>query len=249
MVLIPRESWPAMRRAGRVAAATLDLVGRRLRPGMSTSAIDQLVRRDTAARGASPSQLGYHGFPAAVCTSVGAVVCHGVPRPDVVLQRGDLIGVDVTSRVGGWHGDTCRTFLIGAASAEARHVVDVARRCRDAGIQAARPGGRLGDIGAAIAELARREGCSVVEDFGGHGIGREMHLPPHVHHVARAGTGPALRPGLAFTVEPMITLGRPEVRTLDDGWTIVTVDGSLSAQFEHTLLVTEDAVEVLTREP
>ena len=249
MQRIPPQHWPAMRRAGRAAAATLALVERRLRPGMSTSAIDLLVRRDTAERGGSPSQLGYHGFPASVCTSVNAVVCHGIPRPEVVLQRGDILGVDVTTCLEGWHGDTCRTFFVGPPSPEAKHVVEVARRCRDAGIAAVGRGARLGDVGAAISALAAAEGCSVVAEFGGHGIGREMHLDPHVSHVARAGTGPVLRPGMAFTIEPMINLGAPEVVVLEDGWTVVTVDGSLSAQFEHTVLVTDDGAEVLTLEP
>jgi methionyl aminopeptidase len=236
----------AMRRAGRVAAATLAHVGARIRPGLSTAALDGIVRRDTRRRRGAPSQLGFHGFPASVCTSVNDVVCHGIPRADVVLREGDIVNVDVTTCYRGWHGDTSHTFFVGTPSPEARHVVDVARRCRDAGIAAVRPGACLGDVGAAITSLAEAEGCSVVRDYGGHGIGREMHLPPHVSHVASAGTGLVLRPGMTFTIEPMINLGRPEVRLLDDGWTVVTADGSLSAQFEHTVLVTEDGVEVLT---
>ena len=246
ITLIPPTDWPAMRRAGRAAAATLAEVGRRLRPGMTTAAIDALVRRDTARRRGTPSQLGYEGFPAAVCTSVNEVVCHGIPRADVVLRRGDIVNVDVTTDLGGWHGDTSATFFVGEPSAEARHVVETARRALQAGIDAVRHGGRLGDVGAAIDALARREGCAVVTDYGGHGIGRKMHLPPHVHHVAEAGTGPILRPGMAFTIEPMINLGGPAVRLLPDGWTVVTADGSLSAQFEHTILITERGPEVLT---
>ena len=245
--LIDPSDWPAMRRAGRAAAATLTEVGRRLRPGMSTAAIDTLVRGDTARRRGTPSQLGFHGFPAAVCTSVNAVVCHGIPRPDVVLRRGDLINVDVTTNLDGWHGDTSATFFIGEPSSEARHVAETARRALEAGIAAARLGARLGDIGAAVHALVVGAGCSVVEDYGGHGIGRKMHQEPPVSHVAAPGTGPVLRPGMAFTIEPMVNLGRPEVRTLDDGWTVVTVDGSLSAQFEHTVLITDAGVEVLTR--
>ncbi len=235
-----------MRRAGRAAAATLHHVGRRIRPGMSTAEIDRLVRRDTRRRGGRPSQLGYHGFPASVCTSRNAVVCHGIPAPGERLQPGDIVNVDVTTDLGGWHGDTSRTFVLGPTSPGARHVVDVAHRALDAGIAAVRPGGHLGDVGAAIAALVRAEGCSVVTALGGHGIGRRMHLPPHVAHVADAGTGPRLLPGMAFTIEPMVNLGGPEVLTLDDGWTVVTADGSLSAQFEHTVLVTETGVEVLT---
>lgn len=243
---IPELHWPAMRRAGRVARKTLDAAGARVRAGLATSEIDRFVRRDTERRGGRPSQLGFHGFPASVCTSRNEVVCHGVPRRTDVLRDGDIVNIDVTTELDGWHGDTSETFVVGAASREARHVVDVARRCRDAGIAAIRPGARIGDVGAAIAALAAREGCGVVTEYGGHGIGREMHLPPHVPHVGVAGTGPVLRPGLCFTVEPMITLGEPAVRVLDDGWTVVTVDGSWSAQFEHTVLVTPDGVEVLT---
>jgi methionyl aminopeptidase len=244
--IVPPSHWPALRRAGRVAAATLEHVGKRLRPGLTTADIDEMVRRDTIRRHGTPSQLGHHGFPAAVCTSVNQVVCHGIPRPDVLLEEGDIVNVDVTTCFRGWHGDTSATWEIGAPSPEARHVVEVARRCRDAGIAAIRPGAHLGDVGAAIVALARQQGCSVVHEYGGHGIGREMHLPPHVSHVAEAGTGPILRPGMAFTVEPMINLGGPEVVLQDDGWTVVTADGSLSAQFEHTVLVTDTGVEILT---
>jgi methionyl aminopeptidase len=236
----------ALRRAGQAAAATLAHVGARLRPGISTADIDRWVRDDTARRGGNPSQLGYKGFPAAACTSRNHVVCHGIPRPGERLSPGDIINVDVTTRLGGYHGDTSATFFVGRPSAEARHVVDVARRCRDAGIAAVRDGARLGDIGAAIQELARREGCSVVRELGGHGIGRVMHAPPHVSHVGERGTGPRLRAGMAFTIEPMINLGGPEVRFLDDGWTVITADGSLSAQFEHTVLVTQRGCEILT---
>jgi methionyl aminopeptidase len=247
-VLSPREI-EAMRRAGRAAAETLAAVAPRLRPGITTRDIDEWVRADTRARGGSPSQLGYQGFPAAVCTSVNQVVCHGIPSPRQVLAPGDIINVDVTTDLDGFHGDTSATFLIGEPSAEARRIADVARRCRDAGISVIRHGVRLGDIGAAISELAHREGCSVVRDFGGHGIGRSMHLPPHVPHHGRAGSGPRLHAGMAITVEPMINLGGPAVRVLADGWTVVTADGALSAQFEHTVLVTKSGYELLTLLP
>lgn len=243
---------PALRRAGQAAAGTLSLIGRRLAPGTSTLDIDRWVRADTQRRGGRPSQLGYRphpslpAFPAAVCVSPDSVVCHGVPSAARVLEQGTIVNVDVTTELGGFHGDTSATFAIGAISPEARHVADVARRCRDAGIAVVRPGARLGDIGAAIEELAHAEGCSVVTEFGGHGIGRKMHAEPHVPHHGRAGTGLRLRPGMVFTIEPMVNLGQPDVRTLDDGWTVVTCDGSLSAQFEHTVLVTADGVEILT---
>ncbi len=236
----------AMRRAGRVAAATLAAVAGRIAPGISTGDIDAWVRADTKRRGGRPSQLGFHGFPAAVCTSRNAVVCHGIPSARERLEPGDIVNVDVTTELGGFHGDTSATLFVGTPSAEARHVVDTARRCRDAGIAQVRAGARLGDLGAAIEELAAREGCSVVREIGGHGIGREMHEPPTILHVGPRGSGFRLREGMAITIEPMINLGGPEVVELEDGWTIVTADGSLSAQFEHTVLVTRDGCEILT---
>ncbi|AKU92566.1 type I methionyl aminopeptidase [Vulgatibacter incomptus] len=240
------KDYAALRRAGRAAKETLEYVAARLAAGITTADIDDWVRADTARRGGTPSQLGYEGFPAAVCTSRNHVVCHGIPSPRERVQSGDILNVDVTTGVDGFHGDTSATFFIGEPSPEARHVVEAARRCRDAGIAAVRAGARLGDIGAAIEEQARREGCSVVRELGGHGIGRTMHADPHVPHFGRAGTGLRLRAGMVFTIEPMVNLGGPEVRFLDDGWTVVTADGSLSAQFEHTVLVTEDGCEILT---
>jgi methionyl aminopeptidase len=235
-----------LRRAGRAAAATLTYIERQLASGMTTAQIDRLVREDTARRGGRPSQLGYQGFAHAVCTSRNHVVCHGMPSPREVLSDGDILNVDVTTELDGFHGDTSATFTIGEPSADARRVVDVARRCLEAGIGVVRPGARLGDIGAAIEDVAREHRCSLVRDYGGHGIGRRMHQEPHVAHHGRRGTGVRLRPGMAFTIEPMVNLGKPGVRLLSDGWTVVTEDGSLSAQFEHTVLVTEAGCEVLT---
>lgn len=246
IVLHSLDERQRLRRAGRAAAATLAAVGARLRPGVTTAQIDQWVREDTARRGGVPSQLGYQGFPAAVCTSRNHVVCHGIPSAAEVLEEGDIVNVDVTTCLSGMHGDTSVTFVIGAASPEARHVVEVARRCRDAGTAVVRHGARLGDIGAVIQELAEREGCSVVRELGGHGIGARMHAEPHVPHTGRAGSGPRLRAGMALTIEPMINLGAAAVRFLEDGWTVVTADGSLSAQFEHSVLVTEEGHEILT---
>jgi len=238
-----------MRAAARAAAQTLATVRARLRPGVTTGDIDAWVREDTAKRGGRPSQLGYHGFPAAVCTSRNNVVCHGIPSRSDVLALGDIVNVDVTTCLDGYHGDTSATFVIGgrdAAQPLALHVVDVAERCRDAGIAVVRDGARLGDIGAAIEEVARKAGCSVVRDFGGHGIGRSMHADPHVAHTGTRGTGIRLKAGMAITIEPMINAGAPEVIVLDDGWTVLTRDGSLSAQFEHTVVVTRNGCEVLT---
>ncbi|MCK8500645.1 type I methionyl aminopeptidase [Myxococcus fulvus] len=238
-----------LRLAGAAAAGTLAWVARRLAQGISTEDINQWVREDTARRGGIPSQLGYHGFPATVCTSRNHVVCHGVPDPNERLAPGDIINVDVTTNLNGYHGDTSATFCIGEVSADARHVVDVARRCRDIGISVVRHGAKLGDIGAAIQELAEKEGCSIVREFGGHGIGRSMHGPPHVAHFGKKGTGITLRSGMVITIEPMVNLGRPDIRILEDEWTVVTVDGSLSAQFEHTVLVTREGCEILTPNP
>ena len=235
-----------MRVIGRIAAKTLAAVGARLAPGVSTAQIDAWVREDTAERGALPSQLGYHGFPSAVCTSVNDVACHGIPSPSVVLRDGDIVAVDVTSNRDGYHGDTCATFIVGRAAGEARRLVSVAQRCRDVGIAMIRPGVRLGDIGAKIAETATHAGYSVVTCVGGHGIGRRMHMDPHVQHTGVAGRGPRLYPGMALTIEPIINAGSPALSEDEDGWTMRTADGSLSAQFEHTVLVTTTGHEVLT---
>ncbi len=235
-----------LRRAGHAAAKTLAYVESRLRAGISTAAIDAWVREHTQRIGGKPSQLGYKGFPAAVCTSRNEVVCHGVPCHHEMVKEGDIINVDVTTELDGYHGDTSRTFTIGVSSREALHVVSVAARSLEAGINTVRAGARLGDVGAAIEALASREGCSVVREFGGHGIGRRMHMPPHVSHVGTRGTGIKLVAGMVFTIEPMVNLGSPAVHVLDDGWTVVSNDRSLSAQFEHTVLVTRNGCEVLT---
>lgn len=235
----------AMRVVGKMAAETLGFVGENLRVGMTTDDIDALVRADTLPRGATCSTLGYHGFPKSCCTSINDVVCHGIPGPRV-LESGDIINVDITSYYGGFHGDTSATFFVGPVSAEARHVTEVARRCLALGIAQVRADARIGDIGAAIQEYAEAQGCSVVRNIVGHGIGRKFHTPPDVHHVGKKGHGIRLKAGMVFTIEPMINLGGHEYRELDDGWTIVTKDGSLSAQFEHTLVVTRTGCEILT---
>lgn len=235
-----------MRAASRVAATTLAEVGAALRPSMTTLDIDGLVRRSTAKQGGAPSQLGYCGFPAAVCTSRNQVVCHGIPSPLERLQPGDIINVDVTTELDGFHGDTSATFFVGEPSPAARKIVRVARKCLDVGVGRVRAGVRLYEIGDAIETAARTQGCSPVRDFGGHGIGRQMHAEPHVPLHGGSGARTRLRAGMAITIEPMINLGGPGVRVLEDGWTAVTLDGSLSAQFEHTVLVTTTGCEVLT---
>ena len=235
-----------MRRAGAAAAATLAHVGARIAAGVTGADIDAWVRDHTRALGGTPSQLGFEGFPSAVCVSKNEVVCHGIPTARVVLEDGDIVNVDVTTLLDGHHGDTSATFVVGTIRREALELVRVARAARDAGIAVVRDGARLGDVGAAIVEVARAAGFSVVREYGGHGIGTKMHLPPHVPHVGVRGAGPKLRAGMAITIEPMINAGRPDVRVLADGWTVVTSDGSLSAQFEHTIIVTKDGCEITT---
>ena len=237
-----------MRQAGAFAAATLAHVAPFVRAGVATIELNDICHKFIVSHGAVPAPLHYRGFPKSVCTSVNHVVCHGIPNGET-LRDGDIVNVDVTTIVKGWHGDTSVTFYVGEASDEARHVVEVARKCLALGIAEVRPNARLGDIGAAVQEFAESQGCGVVRDFVGHGIGREFHEAPHVAHVGRRGSGTRLREGMTFTIEPMINLGTWEVDVLDDGWTVVTRDHRLSAQFEHTVLVTSTGAEVLTRRP
>lgn len=242
----PREV-AQIRAAAQAAAATLAHVGARLEPGVSTAAIDRWVADDTARRGGRPSQLGYHGFPATVCVSRNHVVCHGIPREDERLAAGDIVNVDITTELRGFHGDTSATFLIGQVDPDARRLVRATEEALAAAIAVVRPGARLGDLAAAIMAVAARERLGVVRDFCGHGIGRRMHEPPQVSHVGRAGVGLRLRPGMVFTIEPMLTLGAPDIEVAADGWTVHTVDRRWSAQFEHTVCVTDDGCDVLTR--
>ena len=239
-----------MRVAGRMAAETLVLVGEKIRAGMTTEDINALVHEDTVKRGARPAPLNYRGFPKSVCTSINDVVCHGIPTRDEVVKDGDIINVDVTTICEGFHGDTSATFYIGTPSSEARLVTETARRALDLGIAEVREGARLGDIGAAIQEFVEGEGCSVVRDFVGHGIGRKFHEAPQVKHYGKRGQGERLKAGMIFTIEPMVNIGRWEVKVDPaDKWTVRTVDGSLSAQFEHTILCTKTGCEILTKRP
>jgi methionyl aminopeptidase len=241
----PREIG-LMRTVCRLAAETLLLVGEKIRPGMSTEQIDRIVHEDTVRQGARPAPLNYKGFPKSVCTSINDVVCHGIPD-GTVLRNGDIVNVDVTHVYEGLHGDTSATFYVGTPSPEARHVVEVARRSLDLGIAQVKDGARLGDIGAAIQEYVEGEGCSVVRDFVGHGIGRKFHDAPQVKHYGKRGTGDRVRSGMTFTIEPMVNVGGWEVEVdPNDKWTVRTADGGLSAQFEHTVLVTRDGCEILT---
>jgi methionyl aminopeptidase len=234
-----------MREVCALAADTLLKVGEFLSPGITTQDIDDFVHKDTLAKGARPAPLNYRGFPKSVCTSVNEVVCHGIPGPRV-LRDGDIINVDVTHLYQGYHGDTSATFYVGKPSPEAKHVTEVCRRALALGIAQVSPGNRFGDIGAAIQEFSEAQGCSVVRDFVGHGIGRTFHDEPKVSHVGRWGSGRRFKPGMTFTIEPMLNEGDYKTRILDDDWTAVTIDGKLSAQFEHTILVTESGHEVLT---
>jgi methionyl aminopeptidase len=247
----PREI-ESMRAVGRLAAESLSLVASLIRPGVTTEEINKFVHQDTLKKGARPAPLNYRGgggappFPKSICTSVNEVVCHGIPG-GYTLKDGDIVNVDITHLYKGFHGDTSATFYVGRHLSDgAKRVTEVARRSLELGMEQVRPGGRLGDIGAAIQEFAEKHGCSVVRDFVGHGIGRRFHDEPKVSHYGQRGTGIRLRPGMTFTIEPMINLGSYEVEILDDEWTAVAADGSLSAQFEHTVLVTDSGFEVLT---
>jgi len=242
------EQAEGMRVAGRLASELLDRVAEMIRPGVTTLEIDQRVDELTRARGATSAPLGYGSPPFAghCCTSVNDVVCHGIPAASRVLRDGDIVNVDVTPIVDGWHGDSSRTFLVGDASPKARRLVADTYRALWLGIRAVRPGARTGDIGHAIQSFAEAQRYSVVREFTGHGVGRVFHTAPSILHFGKPGSGDLITPGMTFTVEPMINLGHWKTEILADGWTAVTVDGSLSAQFEHTLLVTESGAEVLT---
>jgi len=238
-----------MREACQLAADTLLMVGQHLKPGMTTDDVNVLVHDYTLKHGAWPSPLNYNGFPKSVCTSVNEVVCHGIPG-NRVLHDGDIINVDVTSylpKKNGYHGDTSATFYVGTPSDAAKKVTEVARHALELGIAEVKEGARIGDIGAVIQEYVEAQGCSVVRDFVGHGIGRKFHEDPQVKHYGKRGSGECMKAGMIFTIEPMVNLGRYEV-VIDpvDKWTVTTADGSLSAQFEHTCLVTKTGVEVLT---
>ena len=243
------EGFEGMRRAGRLAAEILDALVPHVQPGVSTQELDDIVRQMTLDGGAVPATLGYRGYTHSCCISINHVVCHGIPS-DKVLKDGDIVNIDVTPLLDGWHGDTSRMYLVGDVSLKAKRLVEVTYECLMLGIDAAsRPGARLGDIGAAIQSHAEGNRYGVVREFCGHGLGRLFHDAPEVIHAARAGTGPELKPGMFFTIEPMINLGKPGVKVLEDGWTAVTRDRSLSAQFEHSIGITENGVEIFTKSP
>ena len=242
------EAFEGMRRAGRLAAENLDALTPLVQPGVTTQALDDFVREFTLDHGAIPATLGYRGYAHSCCISINHVVCHGIPS-DKTLKEGDIVNIDVTPLLDGWHGDSSRMFLVGEVPLKARRLVEVTYECLMLGVEQALPGNRLGDIGAAIQRHAEANRYGVVREFCGHGVGRLFHDAPEVVHAARPGTGPELRPGMFFTIEPMINLGKPPVKLLEDGWTAVTRDRSLSAQFEHTVGITEQGCEVFTLSP
>ena len=242
------EGYEGMRRAGRLAAECLDFITPHVQPRITTEELNKLCHEFTVDRGAVPAPLGYRGFPKSICTSINHVVCHGIPG-EKRLQDGDAINIDVTVIVDGWHGDSSRMFTVGKPSVKAQRLIDVTFEAMWRGIRAVKPGATLGDIGHAIQSYAEGERFSVVRDFCGHGIGKVFHDAPNVMHFGRPSEGDVLQAGMFFTIEPMINAGRSDVKILSDGWTAVTKDRSLSAQFEHSLAVTQDGYEVFTLSP
>jgi methionyl aminopeptidase len=237
--------FEGMRRAGRLTAEALDLLAEHVKPGATTEALDRLIFEFGMDHGAYPAPLMYRGYRKAICTSINHVVCHGIPN-DKPMREGDIVNIDVTFVLDGWHGDSSRMYPVGEIPRRAARLVEVTHEAMMRGIAVIRPGATTGDIGHAIQSFAEAERCSVVRDFCGHGLGRLFHDEPNILHYGRPGEGVPLKPGMFFTVEPMINLGRPHVKVLGDGWTAVTRDRSLSAQFEHTVAVTETGVEIFT---
>jgi methionyl aminopeptidase len=254
---IPRESkiklhgsdaFEGMRKAGRLVAEALDMLTDYVQPGVATDRIDDLVLEFALDNGALPATLNYRGYTKSTCTSLNHVVCHGIPGPRP-LRESDIVNIDVTLIVDGWHGDSSRMYPVGEISRKAERLIEVTYEAMMRGIAAVKPGATTGDIGAAIQFYAEAERCSIVRDFCGHGLGRVFHDRPNILHYGEPGEGIRLEPGMLFTVEPMINLGKPHVKMLSDGWTAVTRDRSLSAQFEHTVGVTETGCEVFTYSP
>jgi len=242
------EAFVGMRRAGRLAAECLDMLVPEAKEGVSTRRLDDLAREFVLDHGALPACLGYRGYKHTICTSLNHVVCHGIPN-EKPLRDGDIVNIDVTVIVDGWHGDTSRMYAVGGVSRRARRLMDVTHEGMMRGIAAVKPGATLGDLGHAIQAYAEGERCSVVREFCGHGVGLVFHDAPNILHYGRAGEGARLVPGMMFTVEPMLNLGTPGVKILSDGWTAVTKDKNLSAQYEHSVAVTETGVEIFTASP
>jgi len=246
-IILNREQIEGIRESGKINSAVLDLVGENIKEGMSTEEINKLVHDFTIAKGAIPAPLNYLGFPKSVCTSINDEVCHGIPSEDIILKSGDIVNVDVSTIFNGYYSDASRMFMIGEVSEDAQRLVEVSKECLKKGIEAVKPWGFLGDIGEVIQKHAESNGYSVVRDFGGHGVGLKFHEEPFVSHFGNKGEGMVLVPGMVFTIEPMINEGDYELFIDEEnGWTAYTEDGSLSAQWEHTVVVTEDGVEILS---
>lgn len=242
------EDYEGMRKAGKLAAEVLDFIAPHVVPGVSTGELDTLCHDFIVEHGAIPAPLNYRGFPKSICTSINHVVCHGIPG-EKILRDGDIVNIDITVILDGWHGDTSRMFPVGKVGVKATRLIDVTYEALMRGIDVVRPGATVGDIGYAIQSFVEKQRFSVVRDFCGHGLGRIFHAPPSILHYGEPGTGPELREGMFFTIEPMINAGRYETKILADGWTAVTKDRSLSAQFEHSIGVTADGYENFTVSP
>lgn len=242
------EAFAGMRKAGQLAAKTLDYISEFVEVGISTKKLDQLACDFITKHGAIPATINYRGFRHSICTSINHVVCHGIPG-EKKLKNGDILNIDVTVILDGWHGDTSRMFFAGDAPIKAKRLSDITYDCMMAGINAIKPGNTTGDIGSAMQEYALKNRCQVVSDFCGHGLGRVFHDSPNILNYGTPGEGTLLKPGMFFTVEPMVNLGRGETKVLDDGWTAVTRDRKLSAQFEHSVAVTETGFEIFTLSP
>ena len=243
-----QKDFEGMRKTGRLAAETLDFITPYVQPGITTEELDKLCHDFIVSHGAVPAPLGYRGFPKSICTSINHVVCHGIPGPKK-LQKGDIVNIDVTTIVDGWHGDTSRMFAVGDIPLRAKKLIDVTFESLMRAIELVKPGVHLGDIGHAIQSYVEPKGFSVVRDFCGHGLGQVFHMAPEVLHYGKPGTGPVLEEGMFFTIEPMINAGTPDCKILADDWTAVTRDKYLSAQFEHSLGVTATGCEIFTLSP
>jgi methionyl aminopeptidase len=253
-----RQQVDGLRAAGRIVADTYEALRPHVVPGVTTAELDAIAERYIRSQGAIPVYKGYGGlrdrkgklvrmpFPATICASVNEVICHGIPSPKQHLEDGDLIGIDIGATYHGWVGDSCVTFGVGTLDDESRQLLEAAHHAMELGIEAAEPGKRLGDVGAAIQQYAEAQGFSVVREYGGHGVGRSLHEDPFVQHYGDAHTGLRIEPGMVFTVEPMLNAGGPQTRLAPDRWTVTTADGARSAQFEHTIAITDDGVEILT---
>lgn len=247
IIIKTKEQIEGIRQSSKLAASTLDYISGYVAPGVSTGYLDQLIEEFIVRHGAIPATKGYNGFPKSSCISPNEVVCHGIPSDNIMLKEGDIINIDITTILNGYFGDTSKMFLVGEVSEEARKLVETTRHCLDLGIQQVKPGNYFGNIGFVINRYARANGYSVVYEFCGHGTGLQFHEEPQVDHTSRRNTGQIMKPGMIFTIEPMINAGRPTTRVdREDGWTARTVDNRLSAQFEHTVLVTDTGFEVLT---